>query len=251
MSMLVQKLKSNAESAAPAMGFRTASTVTRARGPLLVARLSHPDAKSAKAAADAGADVILVSTVDAKVVTSIVEAVGSVPCGVILDKDEGIDLGALKEAGCDFVVISPCAAPAAWLRQEGLSKVARVIPTTEMVALRGIDRVGVDAVVLDRDGEGDFVSVQFLMTCHFLRGALSKPLLAMIPPGASEEDAGLLWDAGVDGLVVDVAPGRLKDLHKAVTSLPPRTRKRAGKDVPLLPRLAEAAAPAEEEEDGE
>lgn len=252
MNKLVQKLKGVAESAAPAMGFRPASIATKSRGPLLVAVLAHPDAKSAKAAIDAGADAVLAKTSDTKVVSDVVDSGRDVPFGIDAAGAEGVDLPALKEAGCDFVVFSPATAPASWLRVEGLARVARVSPAADATSLRGLDRVGVDAVLLDKDADDDFVSVQFVMTGYYLVGALGKPVMAMLPSGATTDEVAALWDAGVDGIVAEAAPARLKDLRKAIASLPPRSRKKGGREIALLPRIsAEAEPPAEEEDDGE
>jgi hypothetical protein len=247
MSILIQKLKAMAESAVPAMGFRTASASARSKGPLVVAVLSHPDAKSAAAAVQAGAGALLMQPVDARVARQVVESAGGVPCGINLEKDSGIDIEGLKKAGCDFIVFSPASAPASWVRQEGLGKLARLAPTVEAAALRGIDRVGIDAVLLDRWEDAGLVSVQFLMSCYFLSGSLGKPLLAMVPADLEAADAGSLWDAGVDGMVLEALPSKLTELHKAAAALPPRTRKKAGRDTALLPHVATAAEPAEEE----
>ncbi|MDO8473370.1 MAG: hypothetical protein Q7T05_06075 [Dehalococcoidia bacterium] len=247
MSKLAQKLKDITESAAPAMGFRAASVSTRARGPLLLAILAHPDAKSAKAAIEAGADALVVRSSEAADAKAVAQAAADVPCGV-LSKSEAIDASALKEAGLDFVAFVPACAPASVLRAEGLGKIAVVPAAAEMESLRGMDRAGVDGVLLEQDGAGDFVSAQFLMTCYFLSGAMNKPLMAVIPTSAGIEDIGALWDAGVDGLFVEAGPARLKELRKVVSSLPARSKRKGGKDVPRLPWLGNGRAAHEEEE---
>ncbi|MBI2958088.1 MAG: hypothetical protein HYY32_04515 [Chloroflexi bacterium] len=251
MSRLLQKIKSITESSAPAVGFRTAATSTMTRGPLLAAVLAHPDARSAKAAVEAGADALLAQTSDAKAWEDIVKAAAGAPCGPFLPGGDA-DLKALEEAGCDFVSFSPSTAPARWLRVEGLARIARVPYGAEVSSLRGIDKVGIDAVVLENEGSADFLSVQQLMNCHFLVAALNRPLLAAIPASASAEDVAALWDAGVDGLVVaEGGLARLRELHKIVTAMPPRSKKRAGKETVLLPQMGQPAAPAEEEDDEE
>lgn len=252
MSKLAQKLKGVAESASPAMGFRPAAMATKPRGPLLVAVLARPDVKSAKAALDAGADVLLAKTADPRLLAEIAGAAGGSPLGIEALAADKVDMSALKEAGCDFVVFSTAAAPAGWLRLEDMARVPRVTPSVEATALRGLDRIAIDAVLLDNNADDEFVSVQFVMTAHFLTAAVGKPVMAMLPAAASAEDIAALWDAGVDAMVAEAAAARLRELRKSIASLPPRSRKKGGKETALLPRISvEPEPPPEEEEDGE
>lgn len=248
MSKLIQKLKGVTESAAPAMGFRAASATARARGPLLLAILPHADAKAANAAVDAGADALMIRVQDSSGVREFTQIVADVPCGALI-KTGTVDAAFLKEAGLDFVAFVPFSAPASVLRAEGLGKVAVFPATVEMESLRGMERAGVDSVLLEQD-VADFVSVQLVMTCCFLSGVMNKPLMTIVSASADAEDVGALWDAGVDGFVIESGPDGIKALRKIIASLHPRSKRKGGKDMPLLPRLGNGA-PAQEEDDRE
>lgn len=246
MSKFIRKLKGVTESAVPAMGFRAASATAKARGPLLLAILSHADAKSAKSAVAAGADALVIRTQDSSGAREFAQAVADVPCGLLI-KSGAVDAAFLKESGLDFVAFAPVSAPASVLRAEGLGKIAVISASAEMESLRGMDRVGVDCLLLEPD-VADFLSVQYVMTCCFLSGATNKPLMATVSDSAMAEDIGALWDAGVDGFAVESGPSRIQELRKVIASLPPRAKRKSGKDIPLLPRLGNGAPVQEEDE---
>jgi hypothetical protein len=250
MSQLIDKLKRATEGAAPALGFRTSAATSRPAPLLLVARVAGP--QGVKALVAAGADALLVTAPDAGLVGEVVKAASGVPCGAILERPDRQQLAAIKEAGSDFVVFSASTSPLAVLKQEGMGKVLKVPPDPEMLGLRGLDGVGVDAVLLEGDEGQGFVSVQYLMVCRFLGDVLRKPLLAGVPPRVDGDDVATLWETGVDGLVLETDGAGLKQLRQVVNALPATGRRRKGREAALLPRLSEGVPmPMEEEEDDE
>ncbi len=248
MSKLARRLKNISDTATPAVGFRAGMTAVKHQGPVLIAIVAR-DIKSARVAVDSGADAVLVEACPEKDLTDIAGAVPTAPCGII-QNDKTTDLGAMKFTGIDFLVFSPANAPASWLKLDGPAKIAKVPANVEPHALRGIERVGVDGVLLDRSEDIEFVSVEFLMNCHYLKGALSKPLLAALPSGASAEDVVDLWDAGIDGFVIDAGPEVLRSISKTILGLAPRAKRKDNKTTPLVPRISTSSAEEDEEEGG-
>ncbi|MEW6034097.1 MAG: hypothetical protein AB1603_04520 [Chloroflexota bacterium] len=250
MSRLVENLKRSAESAVPAMGFRAASAADKVPKLLLVVGLTRPDVSTARELVESGADALLVHATDSKALAEVAQAAGKAPCGVVLKETSNAQLSALKKSGCDFVVFSPGSSPVSWLQEEGMGKVLRVPSSADMASLRGLDRLPIDVVLVDQGDEQEFISVQFLMACYFLRDALRKPLLAAVPTRVSTGDVRALWEAGVDGLVVEALGDKVRELRQAADGLPVRAGRRGVKEVPVLPRLEVAAlSEAEEEEE--
>lgn len=250
MSRLVEKLKSVSGASAPSLGFRAAAAT---RGPhlLLLARLGASDGKLAADLAEAGADALLMQGSSVASLQGSSGRARNVPCGVLMHQAGEDQLPALRKAGCDFMVMSAAAAPVSWLREEGMGRVLRVLATADMGQLRGVDHIGVDAILLEPEEESGFVTVQFLMASHFLSEALRQPVLASAPASASVDDVRALWEAGVSGVVMEIDVDKVKELRRFIDSLPARPRRRGHREDALLPRLSRALAPQEEEEEEE
>jgi hypothetical protein len=82
---------------------------------------------------------------------------------------------------------------------------------------------------------------------------LTKPLLVSIPLIVTTSELQALWEAGVNGVVVEVGVGqpaeRLKELRKIIDNLAfPSPRKRE-KAKALLPYISSEASEAIEEEE--
>jgi Tfp pilus assembly PilM family ATPase len=88
------------------------------------------------------------------------------------------------------------------------------------------------------------------MNCQWLAGSIGKPLLVAIQQELTDKEIQALWEAGVNGVVVEVrekTQQRLVKLCQAVKTLPPVTRKPRERSV-VLPRLGEEAGSVTPEE---
>jgi len=68
---------------------------------------------------------------------------------------------------------------------------------------------------------------------------INKPLLLSVPENTTADEIKLLWDTGVDGIVMEadaMKPDKVKELRKAINDLSPRSAKKRGKSEALLPR---------------
>jgi len=84
---------------------------------------------------------------------------------------------------------------------------------------------------------------------------LTKPLLVSIPLVVTASELQALWEAGVDGVVVEVGvgqpAGRLKELRQVIDKIVfPSPRKRQKTEV-LLPHIDERASVVASEEEEE
>jgi hypothetical protein len=121
--------------------------------------------------------------------------------------------------------------------------------------LRAINSLPVDAVMVADTFEGGALVWHELMIFQHLANILAKPPIINIPPNITEAELKALWEAGVDGVVVEASAlkaGGLKKLCDAIGKLPPRSKRKRGKIDALLPRTggeSGAVTPPDEEEE--
>jgi len=87
---------------------------------------------------------------------------------------------------------------------------------------------------------------------HFVK-LLTKPLLVSVPAKVTVNELQVLWEAGVDGVIIEVGVGqpkqRLKKLRRATDKLSFSSRHKQRKAGALLPHIAEKRVIPDEEEE--
>jgi len=241
LSKLLDKLNQVSRGSAQPIGFRTASTPKSPRM-VLIAALGEGDS-SAAAVAKESADAVLLKGA----VSQIAASLGDVPWGVCLSEATEKDLSQLKGMGCDFLVFDTAKAPLTLLKEEGLGKIAEIEPSLADGLIRAIEQLPIDAVLI---GGELSLSVHRLMVCQHLANLVRKPLIALSPPGMSEEDLKGLWEAGMAGVMVEGgAKEELSGLRQAIDALPASRRKGKERAEALLPYpREEEITPVEDEE---
>jgi hypothetical protein len=184
-------------------------------------------------------------------------ALPDIPWGVWLEDAGAQKIGALLEAGCDFMVYTPASRVAAAPGDEEAGQIIEVTLSIDDGLLRAVNDLPADAVLAaDTYEEGGAMTWHHLMLLQHLANLINKPLLAAVPPDATAEELKALWEAGVDGIVVETGaakPGAVKGLRKAINDLPPRSPRKRGKAEALLPHIGSTgtAEPEEDEEEYE
>jgi hypothetical protein len=187
-----------------------------------------------------------------------VKPLGEVPWGVYLE-ESGDKQAALIEAGCDFVVLSPASGIPATPQDEKVGKILQVESSMDDGLLRAINDLPADAVLL-ADTFEDNASLLWhqLMIFRHLAAFISKPLIVPVPATISEAELKALWNAGIDGVMVEIditKAGDLKELRQTMSKLPPRSAQKRGKMDVMLPRMGGGETgtmpPDEEEEEDE
>jgi hypothetical protein len=194
---------------------------------------------------------------DSKTLAKMNRAKAEVPWGVFLEKVSREDVGQLIELGCDFVVFDPARTPAAVLMEEKIGKVLRIDASLPESLAKAINRLQVDAVLLNPAGEeGTAFTVHQLMVLERLTGNTGKYVLMTMPPGLSASDIEILWGLGARGVVVDMTleqpEQRLSQVKEAIQQLPTTRKKSKEKFRATLPASiapSEKAAPEEDEDE--
>jgi len=261
MSRLIDEFNKATQTAAPPMGFRAArSTVAAVRMPL-VASLEIGANENPSDCTESASAVLLrpgKKRPTVKIVQAMVKNLPDIPWGIYLD-DDGDEKGAsLEGEGCDFVVFSASGRISVTPQEEEIGRILQVESSMDDGLLRAVNDLPVDAVLVADtfEGSGTLVWHQLMIFQHLAR-LISKPLIVPVPANVSGEELNALWEAGVDGLVVEVdatSTGGLQELRRAIDKLPPRSQLKRDRMEALLPRTgveSSVALPPDEEEEEE
>ncbi len=260
MSKFIDKLNRLSRAEPQPIGFRATQPASPKLKIQLVASLAQESIESLAdhvAGADAGLLRISKPSSGAKALRKISQALSDIPWGGWL---QGSGLGEIEQmtkAGCDFIVFPATDTPLTILQSDEVGKILEVEASLSEGLLRAANELPIDAVIIaDEQREGYFLTWQHLMLFQRFADLLTKPLLVSIPSNVTAGELQALWEAGVDGVVVEVRVGqpqdRLKELRQEIDKLAfpsPRKRERV---EPLLPRIGgETNVTSVEEEEEE
>jgi len=257
MSRFIDQLNRVTKAASQPMGFRSIRPVTSEPRILLVASLAQNGDTGHLAD---GADAVLLrpakSGATARTLQKIAASLPDIPWGAWLTDIDSKKVEALTGAGCDFVVFPPASRVSATRRDDKVGKILQVEPSLSDGLLRAVNDLPVDAVLAADTGEdGGPMAWHHLMLFQRLANLLTKPLLATATLKVTAGELKALWEAGVDGVVVEVGagqPGKLSELRRVIGELTFRPSRKRGKAEALLPRIGgEGGTVTEEEEEEE
>ena len=263
MSKFIDKLNQLSQTTPQLMGFRATQPVAPKSKILLIASLAQANAGSAAnciAGADAGLLHISSWNSGIKALKKMHQAAPDIPWGAWLKNIDSRKIKQTAESGCDFIVFPAATTPLATLQDADMGRILEVEPSLSEGLMRAVNDLSVNAVLIASDQEGDFpLTWHHLMLFQRFANLLTKPLLATIPPNPTGKELQALWEAGVDGVVVEVGvkqpAERLKELRQIIDKLTFPSPRKTSKVEALLPRIAEETSPIieeeEEEEEGE
>lgn len=251
MSKLIDKLNKLSQTAPQPMGFHTSKTAPAGTKMLLIGRVKINSATPPqKMGSDAGAILVHTDTGD-KDIPKNAKSFGEIPWGVYLE--ESGDLKELIGAGCDFVIFSPASRIADLPQDEKIGKVIQVESTMDDGLIMAVNGLPADAVIItDALESNETLTVHQLMIYRHLANFIAKPLIVPVSANISEAELKALQDADIDGVMVEAEGDNLKELAKAISKLPPRSKKKQSKGGVSLPSVGkEITSSYEEEEEDE
>ena len=260
MSKFIDRLNQISRVAPQPIGFRAGASVSAKPKMLLVASLAGADVDQLAervAGADAGLIAIAKASLAAKTFTRVTQAAPKIIWGGWLKDIAVKDVAPMAKAGGDFVVFPAATTPISIAQNKELGKVLEVEASLGEGLLRAAGELPVDAVLIN-GGKKDSLTWHHLMLFQRFAELLVKPLLVSVPAEVTAEELPSLWEAGVDGVVIEVGVGqavdRIKNLREIIDKLtfpPQRKRKKAEALLPRVVPVAETAAEEEEEGDEE
>lgn len=258
MSRLIDKLNQIAEAAPKSIGFTAAQPAPKKPKLLLIASVAQVNSTERLADYAAGADAVLIARFSsgARSLQSIDRSLSGIPWGLRLGNIDRKNLKPIAEAGCDFVVFSTDTT-LDMPEDEKIGKILQLETSLSEGLLRTINKLPVDAVLVSDVKGAEHLTWHHLMLFQRYADLVTKPLLVSAPSNVSAGELQLIWETGVDSVVVEVGigqpMGKLKELRQAIekSDFPARVQK---KTAVLLPRVGGETGPTaevEEEEDEE
>ena len=260
MGRFIDRLSQVSRVVPQSMGFRKTQPVSEKPKILLIASLAEAsvgDLTDYAAGADAGLLRIPKLSSGAKTLREMSQAVPDIPWGGWLGNVDQSGIKQMAKAGYDFVVFPAANTPLALLQDDKIGKILEVEALLGEGLLRAINELPVDAVLIAAEREGEyFLTWRHLMLFQRFADLLTKPLLASIPSNVTANEFQALWEAGVDGVVIEVGAGqpadRLKKLRQVIDKLAFPSQRKRGKAEALLPHIgSEASIVTEEDEEEE
>jgi len=261
MSRFIDKLNQLSRAEPLPMGFRTKQSVSPKPKIQLVASLAQKNAGQlvdSVTGADAGLLRISRPSSGAESLQDMSQAVSDIPWGVWLQDSAQEEIEQLLKANCDFVVFSATSTPLAIFQKDEVGKILEIEASINEGLLRTVNGLPVDAVLIASEQKEDYILTwQHLMLFQRFADLLTKPLLVPTPPDLTSNELQALWEAGVDGIIIEVRVGqpqdKLTELRQIIDKLTfPLPRKRE-KMEPIIPRTSpeSGVAVTEEEEEEE
>ena len=253
MSKLQERLERVASGPSRPLGFSFGNR--ESLPPLvIVTRVTSGTLKTAenaqKGAVKGGAEFILV---DGAAAAKSPPKTGDTPWGARVDGLTEKELGALREAGCDFLFVSLGETPVRLLNDESLGYFGVVPADLDERRLRAIERLPFEGNVVEAE-TGDSLTVGLALEYAAAASRLSGHLLARVSLSWGTGEMEQLRDMGFGGVIVEVADARqaakVADLREAIMGVPAQSRRRRGRASARVPQMVEgAAAPPPDEGD--
>jgi len=236
---LTDRLGALGHSAKPALGFGPASIAERSSAMLLVVEAPATGPVDRLRSATGVADVFVLSGLANPPMPPqpTLEAIGDGAWGITGAVAAPDDLDALKDAGCDLLLISGDDGPGAVLRDDGMARGYAISPGLSEERARAIEDLPFDFLVLEPDEESWPITLAGVMQLQSTVSLVSKHIILRVRQLPPEQDLALLRDMPISGLLVDlsaVAPETLAEARKTIDGLEPRKTKQAGEQTPAL-----------------
>jgi len=249
MSKLSDQIRKASRVEPAPLGFAAAAAKKASPTLLCLVRLSKSEAGKAEEAAKKGADGVIVEGWDAGKAKDVVKKAGTAFVGAEVGGASRTDVGALRDAGADFVVFT-LESMADALLEEKIGLVLSLSGEADDTTLRLLGDLGLEALIVP--GPGDTLSLQELLGFRRTAALAHTPLLTEVKPDA---DAGLLQalrEAGVAGVIVDAsAIGKLAGLRDRIAALPARGKKKEERAEAMVPAGVVSGGNHEHEDDDE
>jgi len=259
MSRFIDELNQVSQAVPTPMGFRAITAARSGLKMLVIASLTRTNFNGvAEYVAGADAGLLRVSELGsgAEAIREGLLAVPDIPWGGWLKEVGQEEITQLVDTGCDFVVFTATTALAS-LQDDKVGRILEVGASLNEGLLKAVDKLPVDAVFIGGElGNGRFLTWQHLVHFQHYADLLAKPLVTFIPSNVTGSELQSLWEAGVDGVVVEVGveqpAGRLVELRQTINSLTLSSQRRRGKSAALLPyvdsKLGKVTEEPEEED---
>ena len=254
MSKFLERMERITVAAPGGMGFGAART-EKTPAVALVGLVSGSYAKGLKAVSDLGLDAVILSGIDdAGGLKRIEKSLPSLPWGVKTSSLTESSAQEFRDSGCDILAFSLENTDASALVADDAARILYVDPDIEERELRTISALPVDVLILPMTGVSGPWGLAQVASVAAISRRVDKYILVEVSGTPSDKDLEVLRNAGVDGLVLDVAAvgaDALEKLKSAALALPKQRSSGRGRNSAIVPSsvFPSSSAPEPEEED--
>ena len=256
LSRLTDQLAALGQTSRPTMGFGRAERPKHNAAMLLIAEATDSNARSRLPEAAPSVDAVVLGA----------EAGAPVPPATTLDvlkgKTWGVagciaapeSLDALKDAGCDFILVPGDDAPSTILRDDGMARGFTIQPGLSEERARALEDLPFEFLVLDAGDASWPISIAGLMRLQGTISMVAKHILLKVDHLPPPDSLALLRDMPVSGLLIDLSAvdgTALADQRKALDDLEPRRPRQPMEQTPTLTALPGVTAPASSDGGGD
>ncbi len=256
MSRFIDKLKLASQATAQPMGFGRGQLASAKPKILLVASLAQARVSNLAdlvSGADAGLIDISELKNDGEALRGCADAVPDIPWGGWIKGSRWPRSQKIKALSGDFVIFPAASTPLGVLEDTEAGKILEVEATLGASVIRTISELPVDGVLVSGERkDGASLTWRELMLIQRFASLLACPLLVSVPSKVTVGEVKMLWEAGVDGVIVPAGAGGprggLRQLREAIDKLAFPSQRRRGKAKALLPPISREVEIESEEE---
>ena len=217
------------QTASPGIGFAASRQSAAVSSIALIGRVTAAELADDADLADSPADALLV-TIDASdsvAVGRVSDALGGRLWGARVGSASSLDIGVLKEAGCDFIVFDAEGTSAAVLNDGDLGKVIAVgfgEPEFDEEEAKAIRTLDVDCALLTPPDSLMPLTVQKLLRIQKMRSTVRKRTMLNVPSDTGKSELETLRNTGVAAVAVSLvdAGSEVRRIKEDIANLPRR-----------------------------
>jgi hypothetical protein len=254
MSRFLDRMERIASAGPGGMGFGAART-EKTPGLALIGLVSGSYSKGLAAVSKLNLDAALLSGIDdAAGLKRIEKSLPSVPWGVRTSSLTEETAQEFRDNGCDLLAFSLENTAASILSADDAARILYIKTEVGERELRGIAALSVDALVLPMTSISGPWDLANLASVAAISRRVDKYILVEVSSPPSDKDLEALRNAGVNGLVLDVAivdQDALQKLQAAALAMPRQRSSGRGRSGAIVPSsvFPSSSAPQREEEE--
>ncbi len=217
--------------------------------------IAAKDTATAKAAIEAGADIVIIDGLDAKAAAAVIKPLEKMCAGARLSALDEAGAKALHDSGCDFAISPLDSTASGAMDPEKMGQVVAPNDDISDTTLRALGPIGLDGLYIDRPIGAMTLGNQLELVR--LASFASVPLLVTVLPGASMEELRVLRDSGTAVVVAPVGTtaAQVATLVEVLKAIPAPKKGSKGHDMAIVPSAAQRGGGEDEgdedDDDGE
>lgn len=212
------------------------------------------DAAAAKAAVDAGADVVVFRVAGAAAAVTQLKKLDTakVTAGAWLESLDDAGAASLREAACDFVIGTLEGTAATAVDTEAMGQVIVANESMDDTTLRALGPLGLDCLLVER--QADVATLAAQLGLVRIASFASTPLVVTVTAETGGAELRVLRDSGTAMVLLPTgtAAGPIAEMVERLKAMPaPRRGRKESNDIAIVPAAAASHEHDHDDDDGD